>query len=439
MKRNFSIRFLFLLISCIWICPVLFAQSPDTTGKSGILFRNPLDFALHTASKAYQILLSEQLSAQCNFSPTCSRYSAEAFRQFPFWKAWALTTDRLTRCNPAAHEHSPACLTNPENGSIRDSVAWDGIAEMKQRREALVNKLLAGGDSLMAEKIKQSSGKSALLAGVYSALVPGSGKWYLGYPKQAWSTFTTNLFLAAAATEMLLVSGSDPLKLATAGLFASFWMGNVWGSVQLKHRTDMYPFLAALYPHSYGQQPQDKAGQPLPLPSLSLAWEQKDYSLVYRLSQPPSDSGRVDFETLTMRWKAMIELEMFAGCKEEMAKVFAHDSIHLGKITALPIEIQQKSPLKAQRLSAWLPGLGQSWAGYPLKGLISFVLNAGSLVLAWKAVESGLYVNAALFGIYPFIRFYKGGKTYSYSLADRTNQKRMNVLKGKYRNIVEER
>lgn len=429
-----------ILIS-LWICPVLTAQNPDTTGNAtgsdAGSSRGPMGFALHIASKAYQTLLSEQLSSRCNFSPTCSRYSEEAFREFPFWKAWALTTDRLTRCNSTAHEHSPACLTNPRNGSVFDSVAWAGVAEMNRRREALVQQLLTSGDTLMAEKLRQSFRKSALLAGVYSALVPGLGKLYLGYPQQARSGFSTHFFLAAATAEMLVVSDSDPLKLASVGLFASFWLGNVWGSAQLKHRSDWYSLLEnGLLCPGHPEDPDTTGEGQAPL-TLMQAWQQNDYSRVYRLSQPPGDSSALDIGNTLLRWKAMIEMELFTECREEMMQVYRFDSLVLPEIIALPVSIQQKSPVKAQRLSAWLPGLGHCWAGYPMKGMLSFLLNAGSLVLTWKAVESGLYVNGALFGLYPFFRFYQGGKTYSYSLADRVNQKRLAALKKRYQVVVE--
>ncbi len=161
------------------------------------------------------------------------------------------------------------------------------------------------------------------------------------------------------------------------------------------------------------------------------------YNQVYILSQRIAGSmDTLSPEVRRYRWMAMVELEMFSECRDELMVFAAADSILSGRIQALPLQIRQKSPQRAQRLSARCPGLGQVYAGYPLQGAVSFLLHAGSLFLTWKAFESGLYVNGALFGIYPFYRFYQGGKTYSYSLADRSNQKRMKALKHRYLEVV---
>ena len=58
----------------------------------------------------YRATLSSILGQFCRFTPTCSRYGEECFRRFGFFKAMALTTWRILRCQPfgtAGHDPVP--------------------------------------------------------------------------------------------------------------------------------------------------------------------------------------------------------------------------------------------------------------------------------------------------------------------------------------------
>ncbi len=48
----------------------------------------------------YQATLSPYIGQCCRFTPSCSRYSAEAFKIHGFWKGLYLTIKRLWRCQP---------------------------------------------------------------------------------------------------------------------------------------------------------------------------------------------------------------------------------------------------------------------------------------------------------------------------------------------------
>lgn len=49
---------------------------------------------------AYQRLISPALPRRCRYEPTCSRYAAEAIRQYGILRGLVLATWRLLRCNP---------------------------------------------------------------------------------------------------------------------------------------------------------------------------------------------------------------------------------------------------------------------------------------------------------------------------------------------------
>ena len=51
----------------------------------------------------YRNLLSPLKPPCCRFTPTCSHYAADAFRNQPFFRACGLTLWRLARCHPFYH------------------------------------------------------------------------------------------------------------------------------------------------------------------------------------------------------------------------------------------------------------------------------------------------------------------------------------------------
>jgi len=52
---------------------------------------------------AYQRLISPLLPRRCKYEPTCSRYAAEAIREFGVVRGAILASWRLLRCNPWSH------------------------------------------------------------------------------------------------------------------------------------------------------------------------------------------------------------------------------------------------------------------------------------------------------------------------------------------------
>jgi len=73
--------------------------------------------------------------------------------------------------------------------------------------------------------------KSALLAGLISALVPGLGKFYTGYRGLPFGAMFTTLPLAAIAIEAFIIGGVvSPVFWVLGGIFGVFYIGNIWGS-----------------------------------------------------------------------------------------------------------------------------------------------------------------------------------------------------------------
>ena len=91
----------------------------------------------------------------CQFYPSCSNYGADAIQQFGVIRGGAMASERITRCNPFAF-HYHLKLRRPfhdSDGRLVDPVIQSSIP---------------------------GSRKSPLLAGLMSAIVPGSGRIYAG-------------------------------------------------------------------------------------------------------------------------------------------------------------------------------------------------------------------------------------------------------------------
>jgi len=81
-------------------------------------------------------------------------------------------------------------------------------------------------DSLLAYRQK-----SAFLAALLSSVVPGLGKFYVGYRGIPLGATLMVMPLAAVAVETFILAGPISVPfIAAAGVFGVFYVGNIWGS-----------------------------------------------------------------------------------------------------------------------------------------------------------------------------------------------------------------
>ncbi|HUV29723.1 MAG TPA: membrane protein insertion efficiency factor YidD [Acidobacteriota bacterium] len=68
--------------------------------------------------RLYQVAVSSQDVPSCRFTPSCSRFAAEAIRRGGLLKGILLGADRLSRCHRCVNQrHYPALITN---GTVSD-------------------------------------------------------------------------------------------------------------------------------------------------------------------------------------------------------------------------------------------------------------------------------------------------------------------------------
>lgn len=82
-----------------------------------------------------------------------------------------------------------------------------------------------------AQKFKHNKRKSAWKAGLFSAILPGSGKYYAGYRGQALASLFPCLVFGATTAESYFRAGPKSAAfIVSAGMFSLFYIGNIWGS-----------------------------------------------------------------------------------------------------------------------------------------------------------------------------------------------------------------
>ena len=81
------------------------------------------------------------------------------------------------------------------------------------------------------DKLRSFPHRSPLLAGLYSAVVPGLGKFYAGKKKQGIAAFLPVMSLALLTYEAYRKDGVGSARFIGFGsLFTIFYVGNIWGS-----------------------------------------------------------------------------------------------------------------------------------------------------------------------------------------------------------------
>lgn len=80
-------------------------------------------------------------------------------------------------------------------------------------------------------EFKAANRKNIWLAGALSAIVPGSGKLYIGRPHSFWGSFITNTLYGITAYESINKLGiKNGYSIFTTGVFGVFYLSNIFGT-----------------------------------------------------------------------------------------------------------------------------------------------------------------------------------------------------------------
>jgi len=363
----------------------------------------------------------------------------------------------------------------------------------------------------LKEEYQKAPHHSPVLAGLFSAVVPGAGKLYMGYKFQALSAFIMNMMLAGQSAESYFRTGPRSARfIVSASLFGIFYGGNIYGSI-IGAKKQRHDYLKQI-DHEIMVNSEEKVyggvvSTAVPPPNIPKPVADSEFHTEYCYWQAKSDSSKFNAlllkaqiyrnsalyrqaiaetdradtyakkneEQTQLKYEKMInsfllddygycssivfdsseviyhpkEIEYMAlnslnesgnwtRCKSELIKYVSRGDSNMKKeIMALPESYKYKSPEKSRHLSAILPGLGEIYAGYPVKGITSFFLNAGFIAFAGYNFYVHYYVTACVSGIFPMLKFYGGGKRLSTNLAERHNVHESNKIKKQYRDEIQ--
>lgn len=67
--------------------------------KNPIIRYNPVTLVFSSLMFTYQKWLSQQISADCLYSPSCSEFTRQLFKRYGFFGGFVTASDRLMRCD----------------------------------------------------------------------------------------------------------------------------------------------------------------------------------------------------------------------------------------------------------------------------------------------------------------------------------------------------
>ena len=97
--------------------PYIFQYQPKTFKNC-----NPVSLIFGGTLYVYQNYISQHLSAECLYDPSCSDFSKQAVKEYGLIKGTLLSFDRLSRCNRIAATDLNSAMIHKKTHRFSDSV-----------------------------------------------------------------------------------------------------------------------------------------------------------------------------------------------------------------------------------------------------------------------------------------------------------------------------
>ena len=96
---------------------------------------NPVSLAFSCLLYSYQKWLSPQISSNCYYEPTCSRYSKLLFQEYGLVKGLFTSADRLMRCDRISATTFHPVSINPKDHKVHEDVNRYSFKEDKEKKK----------------------------------------------------------------------------------------------------------------------------------------------------------------------------------------------------------------------------------------------------------------------------------------------------------------
>jgi len=173
---------------------------------------------------------------------------------------------------------------------------------------------------------------------------------------------------------------------------------------------------------------------------LTLAYYMsQDYAKAYfNWLQYERIKPELNEDALLLKTLLFAKLEKWEESQQAYIAYSNDSSEHSSEIFAEIKSMKKKSPAKAENLSYYLPGVGQMYAGKPLRGITSLTLQSGMLAFAAFNFLSGYYISGTFTGVSLFYVFYMGGARHAGYLAEEYNKSQKEKAFEKLKMLISE-
>lgn len=176
----------------------------------------------------------------------------------------------------------------------------------------------------------------------------------------------------------------------------------------------------------------DSLKQAVNYETVLLHYLNHEYQEAYSRLVRAQAQGQETKETLLLSFLVNVDLQKWDAARElliDQDSVFQFGPEDIAYI--VPAKWKLKDPNKAFNLSL-LPGIGQWYAGYFWKGVLSGSIQVGLGLFSIYNLIEGYFFSGTLTGVALFYTFYLGGARYASQLAERKNHERSEIIKKRF-------
>lgn len=171
----------------------------------------------------------------------------------------------------------------------------------------------------------------------------------------------------------------------------------------------------------------DSLAEELRYETLLCTYLIEDYHKAeFLISQYKQEIQRISVQERILMLEVLTKnhLSKYEDAKAAFKALMTLKKINLNTDSVYALVPKLKNPKKAEILSAIIPGSGQVYAGYPLEGAASLLLQTATLGFGAYKIYQGYYFIGFFTGFGLFQKFYFGGMNRAAFLTEKRNKEK---------------